>query len=194
MQKKIYKITPHSFVGVMTNSSSELFVCNAGKSVEQVKAIVSAVMELGGSKSPMTYAVVTEDLVIDPEAMEICKAFYDDYVEIELAKCESVGIEWYGTREIDCSLGWHNNEFKKYAKGILEELGVNPELWEVACGLLTIKKGDILIETYMNNLDTREEQALKELIGMQSIGSYNDLGVKAKEVYYYNGTENPTTR
>ncbi len=45
MTKQLLKVTPHSFVDVMTNSSSELFVCNSDKSVEQVKAIVERVMK-----------------------------------------------------------------------------------------------------------------------------------------------------
>ena len=45
MTKQLLKISPHSFVDVMTNSSSELFVCNTDKSVEQVKAVIERVMK-----------------------------------------------------------------------------------------------------------------------------------------------------
>lgn len=39
--KKVIKIETHSFVDVITNSSTELFVCNTDKSVEMVKEILT---------------------------------------------------------------------------------------------------------------------------------------------------------
>jgi len=42
--KKIIVINPHSFVDVITNSSTELFVCPEQKSIESVKEIISEVM------------------------------------------------------------------------------------------------------------------------------------------------------
>jgi hypothetical protein len=40
MEKEIFKINIHSFVDVITNSSTELFVANTEKSLEQVREIV----------------------------------------------------------------------------------------------------------------------------------------------------------
>jgi hypothetical protein len=43
--KTILLIKPHSFVDLITNSSSELFVCNTDKSVETVKAILEKIVK-----------------------------------------------------------------------------------------------------------------------------------------------------
>ena len=40
--KNLLVIPVHSFVDLITNSSSELFVCNGNKSVEAVKEIMAA--------------------------------------------------------------------------------------------------------------------------------------------------------
>jgi hypothetical protein len=43
--KNILKISTHSFVDLITNSSSELFVCNGDKSVKTVKEIINQIFE-----------------------------------------------------------------------------------------------------------------------------------------------------
>ena len=48
--KKVIKISTHSFVDLITNSSSELFVCNGDKSVETVKEIVNQIFKEGLSE------------------------------------------------------------------------------------------------------------------------------------------------
>lgn len=46
-------VSPHSFVDLITNSSSELFVCNTKKSVEAVKDVLKALADLRNQRLPL---------------------------------------------------------------------------------------------------------------------------------------------
>ena len=43
--KSLFVINTHSFVDLITNSSSELFVCNTNKSIESIKEILKSLLE-----------------------------------------------------------------------------------------------------------------------------------------------------
>lgn len=45
MEKNIIIINPQSFVDVITNSSSELFICNTEKSISMIKSILKSILD-----------------------------------------------------------------------------------------------------------------------------------------------------
>jgi len=53
--KTLFKIRPHSFIDVITNSSTELYVCDTDKSVEVIEAVLK---EIGW---PASVTLVTDD-------------------------------------------------------------------------------------------------------------------------------------
>ena len=57
MSKQISIINPHSFVDVITNSSTELFVCDTNKSVELVKEILASNSDLYGYNEPFLFSI-----------------------------------------------------------------------------------------------------------------------------------------
>jgi hypothetical protein len=64
--KTLLIITPHSFVDLITNSSSELFICNTKKSVDAVKKVLVELVKLENQKNNLADRLVTEL----PEAYE----------------------------------------------------------------------------------------------------------------------------
>lgn len=45
MEKRIVTIKPHSFIDVITNSSTELFACNTDKTIEMVKEVLNKIVQ-----------------------------------------------------------------------------------------------------------------------------------------------------
>lgn len=60
--KSIFVISPHSFVDVITNSSSELFVCNTDKSVETVKEVLVKLTKIHNEKTELACGVSELDV------------------------------------------------------------------------------------------------------------------------------------
>jgi len=56
MKKQILLINTHSFIDVITNSSTELFVCNNDKTLEQVKEILEEEWEKFIKANPYMYS------------------------------------------------------------------------------------------------------------------------------------------
>jgi hypothetical protein len=53
--KTLLVINPHSFIDVITNSSTELFVCDTDKSIETVKEILAADPNVYGYEEPWVF-------------------------------------------------------------------------------------------------------------------------------------------
>ena len=80
-------VSPHSFVDLITNSSSELFVCNTKKSVEAVKDVLKILADLRNQRLPhiedqYSHPMPTDDKLFDgifcePVAMEWSFNLYD---------------------------------------------------------------------------------------------------------------------
>jgi len=49
MKNKIYKINTHSFVDLITNSSTEIYIQANDKTIEYIKKLVDNILEAGGS-------------------------------------------------------------------------------------------------------------------------------------------------
>lgn len=95
--KSVIVIDTHSFVDLITNSSSELFVCNTTKTVDMVKGLLKELLEMHGrlQGTPTKYsfsdvfgdiqeALYTYNLdLFDPGVVEAWKlyqrAYYDDH-------------------------------------------------------------------------------------------------------------------
>ncbi len=57
INKLCFAINPHSFIDVITNSSSELFVCDIDKSLETVKEMLESYPGLSGYDEPWIFKV-----------------------------------------------------------------------------------------------------------------------------------------
>jgi len=71
--KNVLIIKPHSFVDLITNSSSELFVCETSKSIEAVKAVVETLVKLYFSNEDnrdITSEEIWTDLFDEPEMVD----------------------------------------------------------------------------------------------------------------------------
>lgn len=83
------KLNVHSIIDVITNSSTEMFICNTDKTVEVVKelldAILSAYNKAGGGTRPLD---------------EIMDVFIAEQPEYDSAICEDYGISWDGKKTI----------------------------------------------------------------------------------------------
>jgi hypothetical protein len=55
--KTLLVITPHSILDVITNSSTELFICDTNKTIEVVKEILSANPEIDGYSEPWVFSI-----------------------------------------------------------------------------------------------------------------------------------------
>jgi len=72
------KINTHSFVDVITNSSTEIYISTHDKSIEYVKGIIDNVLKAGQSK------FTSDDLFIFQETEKDLTGHYDYYSENEL--------------------------------------------------------------------------------------------------------------
>ena len=45
-----FKVTPHSVIDVITNSSTEIYTCTHGKTIEYMKELINSILKAGGSK------------------------------------------------------------------------------------------------------------------------------------------------
>lgn len=62
------KIQPHSTVDIITNSSSEIFVCNTNRSVEVIKTMLRELVSMYNSHHQTDYRY--EDVFDDPYVVE----------------------------------------------------------------------------------------------------------------------------
>jgi hypothetical protein len=82
-------VSPHSFVDIITNSSSELFICDTDKSIDTVKEIIVELVNIENKKAKLKghegYSIDTifTDMFKEPE---ICPFNFPDIIELESFK------------------------------------------------------------------------------------------------------------
>lgn len=104
--KKLLVVRPHSFVDVITNSSTELFVCQGDKSAEMVREILEekwkAFKELYGYREELS------------KILEV-KVWGEKNAKKDIARMSSNDMEWvkdYGVKVKDgdiCIIGTEDN-------------------------------------------------------------------------------------
>ena len=93
---KIIIVSIHSFVDIMTNSSSELFVCNTNKSVEQVKASIEEILEKYWQSTKQPSLDVWTEVFNQPKIAQV--AITQEMIE-EYKALEVSDIEFYAWRD-----------------------------------------------------------------------------------------------
>jgi len=137
--KNLILINNHSFVDVITNSSSELFICNTGKSIEFVKEILAEMLQ--------TYSKATgKEYIFD-------HVFGDIYLAEEKAdQALKLLIEW------DIPWNIHNKLSEETTKDPIPEMDYS-EGYEVS-----VEKRNAWIARHREDL----ENALKGFIFIES--------------------------
>lgn len=81
--KNILTISAHSFVDLITNSSSELFVCEGDKTIEAVKDILTKLVELDDSiNGTNNKDILFTDIIKEPVLSKYQWNYYDVPIEI----------------------------------------------------------------------------------------------------------------
>jgi len=121
MDKKIYIIAPHSFVDVITNSSSELFIGNTDKSIETIKEICVDLLSVYNKINDTSLEF--EDVFEEPYIVD--ENNIDNILHTLQGYCDDIPNEW----EIEKSLGLKRNysyskkdEFKEYNQNIIKQV------------------------------------------------------------------------
>ena len=139
--KTIFTLKPQSFIDVITNSSSELFVCNTTKTVEFVKDILQSILNLYNLSNGSTRSfsdVFGEIYVIDESNLKSeIEAFldwgvfpsrsrgveiehYEDHFEWTRNNTQNKGLDWKQESELrnEYKKGWIERNYEQ-AKAIL---------------------------------------------------------------------------
>lgn len=77
MKKLLTKINLHSFIDVITNSSSEIFIQDIKKSKEEIEKIIEIVMKEMECSAVNLYVVNSYDNDTDEELEDVFDIFYD---------------------------------------------------------------------------------------------------------------------
>lgn len=77
MSKQIYIIKIHSFVDVITNSSTEIYIQATERTIEQIKVLINSILELGNSK-------VTCNDLFEISLEEMSEKYDDEHYDISL--------------------------------------------------------------------------------------------------------------
>lgn len=91
--KTIYKIKIHSFVDLITNSSTEIYIRASDKSIETLKKIIDNLLELGESKYKaddlFDFSLKLDELLLDDY---ITKKMIENHGEDVYIKCSGEQI------------------------------------------------------------------------------------------------------
>lgn len=105
--KKLLLIKTHSIVDVITNSSSELFVCDTDKSIGFIKdALIDLLRQFGESNTP-TIPLKFEDCFGD--VYVLTEENVDEFIQEYLIGW-SYGLSEYEDLGIPVLISWHNYE------------------------------------------------------------------------------------
>jgi len=150
MKKNILIFKPHSIVDIITNSSSELFVCNTDKTVEFIEKFIADFSEISHTSSLCEVYQITEENIED---------FVDEYIfgwyinKYDWFNCHTLINELKFKMEGFYNQTKYHGDWVEHNKTIYKQMDDYKEKWKTE-NMETLKKdiiGNIIIKSSNDN-------------------------------------------
>ena len=150
MKNNIVILSPHSFIDVITNSSSELFVGDSGKSIDLIKEIIQNFLDAYNKADDSTYkledimivykidesnAELMAEMLMDWDAIP-CGMDVEQYIRPDY---HEMNFKEYHKLKDDYDVEWKSKNLDKLKSGLIgkvviestEDNGIPHELFEI---------------------------------------------------------------